>query len=41
VKKHINLLTVIMVAIVIASMLAKAKGMPAHDFSFFGFSSGG
>jgi hypothetical protein len=41
VKKHINLLTVIMVAIVIASLLAQVKGMPAHDFSFFGFSSGG
>lgn len=40
-RKHINLVTVIMVAIVVASMLAKAKGMPAHDFTFFGFSSGG
>jgi hypothetical protein len=40
-RKHVNLFTVIMVAIVIASMLAKAKGIPTHDFTLFGFSSGG
>jgi hypothetical protein len=40
-KKHINLLTVIMVAVVVASMFAKAKGINVPNFMYLGFSSGG
>jgi hypothetical protein len=38
--KKINLLTVIVFLIVLASLFAKAKGLPTHD-NLFGFSSGG
>lgn len=40
-KKHINLFTVIMVAVVVASMFAKAKGIHVPNFMYLGFSSGG
>jgi hypothetical protein len=40
-KKHVNLVTVVMVAIVIASMFAKMKGIPVPGPRTWGFSSGG
>ena len=38
--KKINLMAVIVFLIVLASLYAKAKGVPVHD-NLFGFSSGG
>jgi hypothetical protein len=38
--KKINLITVVVFLIVLASLFAKAKGVPVHD-NLFGFSSGG
>jgi hypothetical protein len=40
-KKHINLVTVIAVALVIASLLGHAKGITFPGLKTFGFSSGG
>ena len=37
-KKHLNLVTVILFVIALASLLAAAKG---HSGSFYGFSNGG
>jgi len=39
-QKRINFVTVLVFLIVLASLFAKAKGVPVHD-NLFGFSSGG
>jgi hypothetical protein len=40
-KKHLNLATLLMVAVVVAGVLGHFKGMPVSGPSMFGFSSGG
>jgi hypothetical protein len=40
-KKHLNLATLVMVALVIAALAGHAKGIPTPSAKLFGFSSGG
>ncbi len=41
-KRHVNLMTVLMVAIFIAVLFAHLRGIPVpSNNKFFGFSSGG
>jgi small-conductance mechanosensitive channel len=40
-KKHLNLITVLMVVIAIAVVLGNLKGVPVPSARMFGFSSGG
>ena len=40
-KKHLNLMTVLMLAVLIAALLGQLKGIPVPSFKMFGFSSGG
>ena len=40
-KKHLNLMTVLMLAVLIAALLGQLKGIPLPSFRMFGFSSGG
>lgn len=40
-KKHLNLMTVVVVAVAIASVLGHAKGAALPGANMFGFSSGG
>jgi Tfp pilus assembly major pilin PilA len=40
-KKHWNLITVLMVVIAIAAVLGHLKGVPVPSARMFGFSSGG
>jgi hypothetical protein len=40
-KKHVNLVTLVMVAIAIASMFATTKGIHVPGPKTWGFSSGG
>jgi hypothetical protein len=41
VKRHLNILTVLVFLIVLASLFAKMKGLPVPGVHMFGFSSGG
>lgn len=40
-RKHLNPVTLLMVAVVIAGVLGHFKGIPAPSAKMFGFSSGG
>ena len=40
-KKHVNLMTVLMVAIVVAALVGHLRGFPFPSARTFGFSSGG
>ena len=40
-KKHLNLATLLLVAVVVAAVLGHSKGIPVPGAKTFGFSSGG
>lgn len=40
-KKHVNLMTVLMIAIFVAALVGHLRGFPVPTNRFFGFSSGG